>query len=144
MLTIKISLMNAKTILVIDDEIEIRDVAAMRLCMAGYKVTQAIDGQDALDKLSIEMPDAIVMDSRMPRKDGMVVLTELKRRADTCHIPVVMLSASLIDKRRALDNGARFFIAKPYKGADLLEAIRVSMNEPTPSTSTRPIRDQPL
>lgn len=125
-------MISIKTIMVIDDEIEIRDIAAMRLSLAGYKVTKASDGQDALDKLCIEMPDAIVMDSRMPRKDGMTVLTELKLRSDTCHIPVVMLSANLVDKRRALDGGARFFIAKPYKAADLLEAILVSMNEPLP------------
>lgn len=125
-------MISIKTIMVIDDEIEIRDIAAMRLSLAGYKVTKASDGQDALDKLCIEMPDAIVMDSRMPRKDGMAVLTELKLRSDTCHIPVVMLSANLVDKRRALDGGARFFIAKPYKAADLLEAILVSMNEPLP------------
>ena len=120
---------DSRRVLVVDDDREIRDIATMRLEAAGYDVTSAIDGQDGMDMISKQMPDVIVMDLRMPRKDGMGMLTELKARIDTKQIPVVMLSASVIDERRALDAGARFFLSKPYKGADLLSAVRVSLSE---------------
>lgn len=120
---------DSRRVLVVDDDREIRDIATMRLEAAGYDVTSAIDGQDGIDMISKQMPDVIVMDLRMPRKDGMGMLTELKARIDTKQIPVVMLSASVIDERLALDAGARFFLSKPYKGADLLSAVRVSLSE---------------
>lgn len=119
----------SKSILVVDDDCEIRNVAILRLQFAGYTAISAQDGQDALDRINLEKPDAIVMDLRMPRMDGLSALSSLKLRASTCQIPIVMVSASVVDKRRALDAGARFFIAKPYNFCDLLEAIEVSLCE---------------
>ena len=120
---------DAKKIMVVDDDCEIRSVAVMRLTIAGYSVSSATDGQDALDKINLQKPDAIVMDLRMPRRDGLSALMSLKTRLDTQHIPVVMVSASVVDRRQALDAGARFFIAKPYNANDLLDAIEVSLTE---------------
>ncbi len=120
------------TIMIVDDDREICDSVRFRLHRSGYCVTSACDGQDALEKISVQRPDAVIMDSRMPRRDGMSALIELKSRRDTQHIPVVMVSASVIDKSKALDAGARFFIAKPYNAADLLHAIRVSLSERLP------------
>ncbi len=101
----------------------------MRLQFAGYSVISAEDGKDALDRIDLQKPDAIVMDLRMPRTDGLSALISLKSRSDTSPIPVVMVSASVVDKRKALDAGARFFIAKPYNWCDLLAAIEVSLKE---------------
>ncbi len=89
----------------------------------------AEDGQDALEKIDLQKPDAIVMDLRMPRTDGLSALISIKMRSDTSHIPVVMVSASVVDKRKALEAGARFFISKPYNSCDLLDAIEVSLTE---------------
>jgi len=101
----------------------------MRLQFAGYSVISAEDGQDALSKIDLQKPDAIVMDLRMPRTDGLSALISLKSRSDTSHIPVVMVSASVVDKLKALEAGARFFISKPYSSCDLLAAIEVSIKE---------------
>ena len=101
----------------------------LRLQFAGYSVMTAEDGQDALNKIDLQQPDAIVMDLRMSRMDGLTALSSLKMRPDTSHIPVVMISASVIDKRRALEAGARFFISKPYNSCDLLDALEVSLSE---------------
>jgi CheY-like chemotaxis protein len=101
----------------------------LRLQFAGYSVKSAEDGQDALNKIDLHEPDAIVMDLRMSRMDGLSALNSLKMRPNTSHIPVVMVSASVIDKRRALDAGARFFISKPYNSCDLLDALEVSLSE---------------
>jgi len=122
-------LFNSKSVLVVDDDYEIRIAMVMRLQFAGYAVLSAEDGQDALDKISLHKPDAIVMDLRMPRKDGLSALISLKTRSETTHIPVVMVSASVVDMRSALDAGARFFISKPYSSCDLLAAIEVSITE---------------
>lgn len=122
-------MLDPKTVMVVDDDSEIRDSVILRLTSSGYSVTSAVDGQDAIDQIMMHHPHVVIMDSRMPRKDGMAALIELKTRADTQDIPVVMISASVIDKRRALDAGARFFIAKPYKSSDLLNAIHVSLRE---------------
>ena len=101
----------------------------LRLQFAGYSVMSADDGQDALNKIDLQKPDAIVMDLRMSRMDGLSALNSLKMRPNTSHIPVVMVSASVIDKRRALEAGARFFISKPYNSCDLLDALEVSLSE---------------
>lgn len=78
-------------------------------------------------------PDAIVMDVRMPRMDGLTALAELKADPDTRDIPVVMLSASLPDQKEALDRGARFFLRKPYGGQALIEAVRSSLPQECPA-----------
>ena len=126
---------NSKSILVVDDDHEIRNATMMRLQFSGYSVTSAVDGQDALDNIELQKPDAIVMDLRMPRMDGLSALNSLKARSDTSHIPVVMVSASVVDKRKALEAGARFFISKPYNSCDLLAAIEVSLIEVSQGSS---------
>jgi CheY-like chemotaxis protein len=72
-------------------------------------------------------PDLILLDVRMPGKDGLATLSDLKHRSDTCSIPVVMVSASVIDQEAALNAGARFFIRKPYSGATLMQAVRAAI-----------------
>ena len=124
-----------KRVLVVDDDYEIRIAMVMRLQFAGYAVLSAEDGQDALDKISLHKPDAIVMDLRMPRRDGLSALISLKTRSETTHIPVVMVSASVVDKRKALEAGARFFVSKPYNSCDLLAAIEVSLIEVSQGSS---------
>jgi len=128
-------LFNLKSVLVVDDDYEIRSATMMRLQFAGYSVISAEDGQDALSKIDLQKPDAIVMDLRMPRTDGLSALISLKSRSDTSHIPVVMVSASVVDKRKALEAGARFFISKPYDSCDLLAAIEVSLIEVSQGSS---------
>ncbi len=63
----------------------------------------------------------------MPGLDGLDVLDVLQKRGDTRRVPVVMLSASLSDQRKALNAGARFFLAKPYRGDDLLQVVEKVM-----------------
>ena len=116
-------------ILLVEDDREIRTIAALRLRSAGYATVAASDGQQGVRMALSERPDAIVMDVRMPKKDGMMALTELKEHAETRHIPIVMLSASIVDQQRALDAGARFFLTKPYQGHDLLATVSAAIGE---------------
>jgi CheY-like chemotaxis protein len=135
---------NAKNILLVDDDREILRGASMRLKAAGYRTLSAQDGRDGVIAAIDHHPDAIVLDVRMPRMDGLSALRELRQREATRHIPVVMLSASLIDQKEALEGGARFFVRKPYQGQELIAAVQTAMDEANnprgPSRAPQPER----
>ena len=115
------------TVLIVDDDHQIAQAAGMRLRAAGYSTLEAADGESAVAAAVASRPDLILMDVRMPLKDGLTALSDLKRRSDTNNIPVVMLSASIIDQEAGLNAGARFFIRKPYSGATLVQAVRTAL-----------------
>jgi CheY-like chemotaxis protein len=118
----------ANRILVVDDDRDVLRGARLRLEGAGYETFSAADGEEGVASAVKLRPDAILLDVRMPRMDGLTALAKLRERADTRNIPVVMLSASLIDQQAALDAGARFFLSKPYQGRTLLAAIESATN----------------
>ncbi len=115
-------------VLMVDDDPEILRATDLRLRAAGYR-THAESGADAgIAAAASRQPELILMDVRMPQKDGLTALAELKHRPETRGIPVVMLSASIVDERAALDAGARFFVRKPYRGDVLLKAVRTAIS----------------
>jgi DNA-binding response OmpR family regulator len=117
------------TVLLVDDDRDLLRGTSLRLKAAGYRTILACDGEEGLDCATRHRPAAIVLDVRMPRKDGLTTLAELQARVTTKCIPVVMLSASLGDQRAALENGARFFLRKPYSGAMLINAVKKVIEE---------------
>jgi DNA-binding response OmpR family regulator len=114
-------------VLLVDDDEEILCAACLRLRAAGFRTLTAGDGEAGVAAAVANRPDAILLDVRLPRRDGLSVLSELKRRPETKDIPVVMLSASVVDQEAALDAGARFFLRKPYRGEMLVQAIRTAL-----------------
>ncbi len=122
-------------VLLVDDEAEIRISAEMWMQNAGFDTLTARDGIEVLALAADEQPAAIVMDVRMPQKNGLVALAELKQHDRTRNIPVVMLSASIIDQERALDSGACCFLTKPYDGRTLVKVVK-SMISAANSNST--------
>jgi DNA-binding response OmpR family regulator len=117
----------AATVLMVDDDREIVQGACLRLQAAGYRLLTAGDAEAGIAAAAAERPDVILLDVRLPRRDGLSALSDLKRRQETRHIPVVMLSASVVDQQAALDAGARFFVRKPYRGEMLVEAVRTAL-----------------
>jgi CheY-like chemotaxis protein len=115
------------TVLIVDDDDEIIRAASLRLRAAGYHTLTAGDGEAGVAAAIANHPDAILLDVRLPRLDGLSALADLKRRSETKHIPVVVLSASVVDQQAALDAGARFFLKKPYRGDMLVEAVRTAL-----------------
>jgi two-component system chemotaxis response regulator CheY len=115
--------MGAK-VLVVDDSLMVRKQVARALTEAGYAVLEAIDGVDALEKLSAT-PDTqlVVCDVNMPRMSGIEFLENMKREGGALLVPVIMLTTEgqieLIQRAKAL--GAKGWIVKPLK-ADLLLA----------------------
>jgi CheY-like chemotaxis protein len=115
-------------VLIIDDNEEILLAVTLRLHAAGFDVLSARDGAAGVASAIANLPDAIVLDVQMPVMDGLTALATLHARPDTRHIPVIMLSASIVDQQAALDAGARFFLRKPFEGLRLVKALMAVMS----------------
>ena len=115
-----------KTILVVDDSINVRRYLSMTLEKAGYRVEQAKDGRDAVDKLLAGLEaQAVICDLEMPRLDGYGVLEEIKERAEFEDLPVAMLTSRSNEKHRklAMNLGASAYFSKPYNEQQLLDTL---------------------
>lgn len=121
--------MGLPTVLIVDDDRQIAEGTAVRLRAAGYETLVVHNGAEGLAAAHLRTPDAILLDVRMPVMDGMTALGRLKDDPETQEIPVVMLSASVIDQNAALDAGARFFVKKPFVGRELVDAIDVATSD---------------
>jgi two-component system, OmpR family, KDP operon response regulator KdpE len=115
--------MKAATILVVDDEPQIRRVMRTTLTTQGYSVIEARDGAEALEKLRSERPDLILLDMNMPVLDGLQACREIRSVSD---VPIVMLTVRSAekDKVRALDAGADDYVVKPFSIQELLARVR--------------------
>lgn len=116
----------SRTILVVDDSVNVRRFLALTLEKAGYRVEQAKDGQDALDKLTAGLDvQAVICDIEMPRLDGYGLLAQLKSNAALSQLPVTMLTSRSSDKHRqlAMNLGATAYFSKPYNEQALLQTL---------------------
>lgn len=114
------------SVLVVDDEADIRRVLKYNLELDGFDVYSAIDGPTGLRIASEKMPDVILLDWVMPKMDGLEVLAELRDNERTRGIIVFMLTAKSMmdDVALALANGADDYIPKPIEGAELGQRIK--------------------
>ena len=114
------------TVLVIDDELQIRRLLRVCLGANGYRVLEAANGQEGISEAAQHRPDVVVLDLGLPDMDGMTVL---KRLREWSQVPVVMLSVRdrEDDKIGALDNGADDYVTKPFATGELLARLRVAM-----------------
>lgn len=128
-----------KSVLIVDDDPEVCMSVAHRLEEMSYSTRTACNGRQALTDADSRHPDIIILDIRMPGIDGIRVLSELKKGEKTRDIPVIMLSASVMDKRRAFAAGARYFINKPYRGSDLVAAVDAA-SKPSVCSAPEPRR----
>lgn len=114
-----------KKILLIEDNIDIRENTAELLSLAGYDVKTAANGKMGVDLAIKEQPDLIICDIMMPELDGYGVLHILSKRADTAPIPFIFLTA-LAEKaevRKGMELGADDYLTKPFDDTSLLNAI---------------------
>ena len=115
-----------KTILIVDDELPIRDVLSCNLKREGYNIIEAADGMTAVDMALEQKPDLILLDIMLPKLDGLSVCKRIK---NSLNIPIIMLSAKdgEIDKILGLELGADDYITKPFAIEELLARIRVTL-----------------
>jgi CheY-like chemotaxis protein len=116
-------------VLLVEDDHDVALGASLRLRSAGYQTLIAHDGHEGVTVARKARPTVIVLDVRMPRMNGLVALGKLRRDERTKHIPIVMLSASVVDQQAALDAGARYFLTKPYQPTTLLTAVERAISE---------------
>ncbi len=132
-----------KRILVIDDEWSIQRVLDARLRSWGFEVELASDAAAGLASARARTPDAVLLDVRMPGVDGFEVMREFQKDPALRAIPVVFLSANVLDtvRHRALSMGAVAFLAKPYDAATLQRVIEEAMKKavaPPKKATTNP------
>ena len=130
-----------KTILVVDDEPRIVEAVGMNLELEGYQVSSASNGYEALQKLTEDLPDLVILDVMMPEIDGFETLRKIR---EVSTVPVIMLTVrgEEIDKVKGLDLGADDYITKPFNPKELVLRIRavlrrVEMPSPVPKTEIR-------
>lgn len=118
-----------KTILVIDDNTDIRENTAEILTLAGYQTFTAENGKRGVEVAAREKPDLIVCDIMMPELDGYGVLHLLKNRPETEQIPFIFLTAKTErgDFRKGMEMGADDYITKPFDDIELLKAIEIRL-----------------
>jgi two-component system response regulator ResD len=115
--------MNEGRILVVEDEPSIAEVVSLYLRRAGFQVTLVEDGQAALDALSRQLPDLVVLDLMLPQVDGLQITRWLRERGDT---PIIMLTARREEQDRiaGLEMGADDYVVKPFSPQELVSRVR--------------------
>ena len=113
-------------ILLVEDDPSIREVTAMGLGSAGFSVTTAADGVDALERFRTEPYDLVLLDIMLPRLDGYEVCRQIRK---TSTVPVVMLTArgDTMDVVVGLEAGADDYVRKPFDLPELIARIRAAM-----------------
>lgn len=120
---------NPKHILIVDDESSLRTLVRANLEIDGFKVSEAVDGLDAMRLLGKIRPDLILLDIMMPGKDGIEVLEDLAADKELRSIPVLLLTAKGeqedLEKGAAL--GARGHITKPFDPEQMVRTVKASL-----------------
>ena len=115
----------AKSILIIDDSASLRQVVSIALTSAGFEVTEACDGRDALAKLTGQKVHLMLCDVNMPNMDGIAFLKAVRELPAYRFTPVIMLTTEAGEdkKQEGKAAGARAWVVKPFKPEQLLAAV---------------------
>ncbi len=130
--------MSDATILIVDDEPQIRRVLRATLAAHGYTIAEAPGGDEALAFLRREPADLVLLDMNMPGLDGLETCRALRASSD---VPIIMLTVRNAerDKVRALDAGADDYVAKPFSFPELLARIRAALRRAPAAAALPPI-----
>ncbi len=112
-------------VLIVDDDPDIRDVAAMKLALAGLDVRAEADGERGLAAALETRPDVVLLDWMMPNLTGLDVCRQLRAMPETAHTTIIMLTAKAqeTDIERGFDAGADDYIVKPFSPRELVTRV---------------------
>lgn len=113
----------SKSILIIDDSAAQRKVVRLALESKGYQIIEAENGQEGLDKLSVDL-SLIVCDVNMPIMDGLEFVTQIKQKPDYKFLPIIMLTTESQEamREKGMELGVRAWLNKPFSMEQLLDA----------------------
>ncbi|ALU90177.1 response regulator [Herbaspirillum huttiense] len=116
----------SKTILAVDDSGSLRQMVVFSLKAAGYNVTEAVDGVDALEKAKTHTFDLVLTDQNMPRMDGLTLIRSLRELTSYARVPILMLTTEFSDEMKAKGKaaGANGWLVKPFDPQRLTEVVR--------------------
>ena len=116
----------AKTILAVDDSASIRQMVSFTLKSAGYEITEAVDGQDGLNKAKSKSFNLILTDQNMPNMDGLSLIKNLRAMPAYKTVPILMLTTEAGDTMKAQGKaaGATGWLVKPFDPAKLVEVVK--------------------
>ena len=134
-----------KRILVVDDDRNLRKIIQTNLELAGYDVTTAATGDEALGELEQVVPDLVVLDVMMPIMDGYELARRIRRRPSTTHVPIIMLTAKseVEDKIAGFDAGADDYMTKPFGPQELLARVKAKIRRTQVDSSLSPLTRLP-
>lgn len=125
-----------KRVLIIEDEPDIMELVMVTLGSENYKLLQAMDGLDGLEKGKKEHPDLILLDIMLPKKNGYDICRELKGSPDTADIPIIMLTA--FGQKREIEEGYKVkaddYIVKPFEPVKLRERVKKILKTDKPTS----------
>lgn len=135
--------MDAKKILIIEDEKSISDIIKFNLTKEGFVADTSFDGQEGLDKALSQNPDLVLLDIMLPIMDGFAVCRKIREKSN---VPILMLTAKEeeVDKVLGLELGADDYITKPFGMRELIARIKANIrrNEAAASAKSEPANVQ--
>jgi two-component system, OmpR family, KDP operon response regulator KdpE len=135
--------MSSATVLIVDDEPQIRRVLRTTLSSHGYTVVEARGSDEAFDQVRATPPDLILLDVNMPGLSGLEICAEIRRTSD---VPIIMLTVRNTerDKVQALDAGADDYVVKPFGAEELMARIRAALRRSAPAEALPPFVSKDL
>jgi chemosensory pili system protein ChpA (sensor histidine kinase/response regulator) len=122
-------------VMIVDDSLTVRKITSRLLAREGFDVVSAKDGMDALQVLTEQTPDVILLDIEMPRMDGFEFTKTIKADARNAHIPIIMITSRTAEKHRnrAAELGVDLYLGKPYQEDELLRHLREMLSIAAPA-----------
>ncbi len=133
-------------VLLVEDEMSLVTMLRYNLEKEGFVVEDAGDGDDAMQKVADHAPDVMVLDWMLPALSGLEVCRQLRRKAETRHLPVLMLTArgEEADRVRGLNIGADDYMTKPFSVPELVARVRALLRRAQPTRGRRQLEFQDI
>ncbi|HTV17111.1 MAG TPA: response regulator transcription factor [Polyangiaceae bacterium] len=127
-------------VLVIEDDDAVRSAIRRSLLLAGYEVIEAADGEEGLGRLTLDVPDVVILDVGLPKVDGIEICRRLRGAGE--RVPVLMLTArdAVEDRVLGLEAGADDYLVKPYDVRELRARLTAIMRRHLPEADGRSLR----